>query len=293
MKTAASLLNATQYLDGSPVYYGDPTRLYSSEILCSVELSIVRAPEGSQHLTKSDDQLIAAMRKLKFGQIGALKSDINISSSEVLCQIVVPIDFEDVLRVKDNLKALFTFSQFQSSKIITVDGKSMTVEAAKAIIAKHRENNRDIRMKWTTKVKSLKSRGASAEEILEQKAAAHTDYISVSEYAMSIGVSMTHYVHKPDLKGTVIANLTEEQYKAFNYAEGAVRKVATLKDPIISIPITSLKDREDLIAFTRQLIEKDNLLHIHEHAEQLIIEGSPVNNQTIDFAKLRKHDQDV
>jgi hypothetical protein len=293
LRTVQSLLKARTYLDGKPVFYGDPTREYTSSIICSVELSIVKYPEGSKVYTRSDDQLLAAMRKLKFGQIGALKSGASVSSSETLCQILIPVTLNDVVKIKEACQSLFDLDSYMASKTCTVNGKPMQVKQAKDLISKYRESNRDIREKWISRSKALRTRGASSEEIIDQKKAAYSEYVSLSEYSMVIGVSITHYVHKPTLKSVVTDNCDEQTYNLFDYKEGKTRKVATHRDPIVSLPMNTLGDRDELLKYFKSLIVAEKLVKVSPQAEQLIIEDSILNNQSVDFAALRQHDQGI
>jgi len=293
MRTTNSLLKAQRYLDGKPVYYGDPSRVYSSEVVATLELSIIKAPEGARSYIKADEQLVAAMRKLKFGQIGALKSGINVSSTETICQILIPVTLESVVRVKNSCQTLFNLDAFTSKTTCMIGDKTYTIDQVKDIISKYREQNRDIREKWMVKAKALRSRGASAEDILQQKKVAYAEYVSASDYALAIGVTITHFVHKPSLKATVVDNCDEQTYNLFNYKEGKVRKLATYREPIVSIPISKLADRDAVLAYIKTLITPDKILSVDKGAEQVFIEGSNLNAQNVDWVALRRHDTGI
>jgi len=281
------------YKNGSPVYHGDPSRVYTSEIIASVSVAIVKAPEGGKLMTQSDPQLIAAMQKLKFGQIGAVKSGVTISSSEVVIEALVPVTMEQVVSVKDALISKLDLDQYIKQYKYTVSGQQMTLEQVKAILSKSREKNREIREGWSKKAVLMRQRGASSEEIVQEKKAAYAEYLSVSAYQIAVSISLTHYVHKPSLKGTVVENCNEEQYNAFNYKEGNVRKTATQRLPIVSIPVVTLADRDSLLKYIVQLAGSERLKTVSPNVERLIIEGSPFNEQQVDFVGLKKHDASI
>jgi hypothetical protein len=286
-------MQSKQYQSGSPVYYGDPTRLYSSELIVSVNVSMVKSPDGSKKLTGSDEQLIAAMRKLKFGQIGAVKSGVTVSSSETLVEILTPVTMEEVVTVEENLKDLFNLDDYMSKKTIIIDEKPVTLADVKDHLSQYRAKNADIRKEWQRKAELLRDRGVKSDAIISAKEQAYSEYVSVTEYGMAMSIVITHYVQKPSIKGYVIENCSQEHFDAYNYKEGKVRKTATYRGPVVSIPIQTLVDRDSLLQAIKALIAPDRLKGVHPKAEQLIIESSPINSQSINFDDLRRHDSAI
>lgn len=293
MRTSPTLVTQKTYLNGHPVYMGDPTRLYSSELILTVNASIVRAPEGSRVLTKSDEQLIAAMRKLKFGQIGAVKSGVTVAASETLVEVLIPAVMEEVVAVEKKLEAFLDLDAYMSKKTIAFPDRPLTLDKVKDYLSQFRSKNSQIRKDWARKAELLRDRGVKAESILKEKAAAYSEYVSITEYGVAMNVVITHYVHRPSLKATVVENCNEEQYNAFNYKETKVRKVATYRSSVVSIPIQSLVDRSDLLNAIKALVSPDRLKALHPKAEQLIIEGSSLNGQTVNFDDIRRRDSAI
>lgn len=293
MRTSSTLLTQKTYQNGLQVYYGDPSRLYSSELILTVNMAIVKSPEGSRVMTKSDDQLIAAMHKLKFGQIGAVKSGVTVAASETLVEVLVPVSFQEVVPVEKKLEAFLDLDSYMSKKTITFSNGPMTLDKVKDYLAQFRNANSQIRKGWAKKAEMLRDRGVKAESILKEKASSYSDYVSITEYGIAMNVSIAHYVNKPELKAMVVENCDNATYAAYNYKETKVRKVAVYRGPVVSIPIQNLEDRDSLLQAVKQLIQPDRLKSIHPKAEQLIIEGSPLNSQNVDFADLKKRDAAV
>jgi hypothetical protein len=294
MRTTPTLLGAKAYASGSPVYYGDPTRVYSSEIIISVNVSIVKSPDGGKVMTPADQQLTAAMQKLKFGQIGAVKSGVTVSSSETVIEFLVPVDIGNVVQVKESLVKALDLGPYSEKKQITVNNQPMTIDQVKDRLAQFRDSNREIRDRWADKSKKMRARGASSADIIQQKAAEYKEYVSVSNYSVAVGITTTHYVHKPALRGTVVENCNQQDYESYNYREGNVRKVATEHRPIVSIPIVTLGDRDDLLKRIAALAASSRFKDFKPLPERMIIEGSPFNEvQNTDFDALRKHDTSI
>jgi hypothetical protein len=291
--TSPTLLNAKAYLNGKPVLQGDPSRIYSSELILSVNVAIVKSPDGGKVMTQSDPQLLAAMQKLKFGQIGAVKSGVTISSTDIVVGVVVPVQLEQTVSTKDALVHALDLDEYIRKFKCNINGQAMTIEQVKTILSRSREKNREIREAWSNKSKLMRQRGATSEDIILQKKESYAEYVSISAYSIAVSVSVTHYVHKPSLKGTIVDNCNEEQYNAFNYKEGNVRKTATQRMPIVSIPILNLEDRNSLLKWIGQLATSERLKAVSPKAERLVIEGSPFNEIQVDFTAIRDHDNSV
>jgi hypothetical protein len=293
MRTCQTLIKAEKYLDGSPVYKGDINRVYTSEIVFRIEASVVKAPVGGKLFADTDESLLRVMHKLKFGQIGALKSnDIEISGSEILFEIIVPVKPNEVLIVKDQLTTVFDAQKYMSERTCTINGQPVKLSQLKEKLSQYRETNREIRQRWVEKARTLRARGASSDQIREQKESSYADYVSVSEYSVAINVRITHIVNNPSLKSTVIANNDQAYYDAVNYKEGKVRKIAEYIAPIVSIPIATLDDYKKALNYFGQLRSKSAVLEQLKAlgSEDVVQEASKLNVAKVDFAALRKHD---
>lgn len=293
MRTCQTLLKAGKYLDGSPVYKGDINRVYTSELVFRIEASVVKAPVGGRLLIDTDDSLLRTMHKLKFGQIGALKSnDIEISGSEVLFEIIIPVKPNEVLIVKDQLTTVFDAQKYMSERTCTVNGAPVKLSQLKDKLSEYRDGNREIRQRWVEKARSLRTRGASSETIRSQKESSYSDYVSISEYSVAINIRITHIVNNPSLKSTVIANADQAYYDAVNYKEGKVRKLADYVAPIVSIPVATLKDYTTTLNYFGQLRANSAVLNDIKRygSEDVIHEASKLNVMKVDFASLRKQD---
>jgi hypothetical protein len=283
-------------MNGSPVYKGDTDRVYTSQLCYRMEVSIVKAPVGASLMAKTDDSLTTAMRKLKFGQIGALKSVEVEISNEILYEIIIPVTKVDILKVKDSLITVFNIDKFMSERTCTVNGEPVKLSKLKELISGKREENRNIRERWMKRVKTLSARGASPEDILEEKKRIYSEYVSVSEYSINLSVSLRHIVNNPSLKGTVINNCDQSYYDMVNYKEGSkVRKTARHISPVVSIPVSTLEDYTSTITYIRTLLSGDPTIASLSKgkAEVILFEGNPEHDKMVDFASLRKHDQSL
>jgi len=294
MRTSNTVLNAQSYANGQPVLQGDPIRVYSSSIIASMRITMVKAPEGATVWVPADAELIATMRSLKHGQIGAVHSDTTVENSTTACEVQVPVGLTDAFKVKEALIKNFSLGDYTKSKTIQYNGKAISLEELKDKLAVHRATNKAIRTEWSGQSKRLSDRGMSGEDILTAKQRLYKDYISMSDWCAKCELHITHYVHNPSIQGYVYANNDPAEYARFNYDETPVRKVSTTwKSPEYIVPIVSLNDYYELIKFLKNSVSRDRLDAISKHAEQLIIEGSPFNNTEVDFKAIRDHDRKI
>lgn len=295
MKTTQLLLDNEKYLDGSPLYKGDINRMFSSQLVIRVEATVVKAPEGAKLLTETNDELEAAMRKLKFGQIGALKSNgTEISNSEVLYEVVVPVTKDNVLDIKDKCLSTLDINGLVGQSTCIINGERKTVKEVKALLAPYRESNTDIRKRWIAKSKELRSRNAAPEEMISIKRDIYKEYVSISKYSMALSVNLVHIVNNPKLNSTVICNIDQDYYDSVNYSEGKVRKVAEYSAPIVSFPINNLENYKTFVEGVKSLTTTDNAkLGITAENYAVLHETDKVYGVEIDFQALKAHDSAV
>jgi hypothetical protein len=293
MRTTNTLLKAEKYVNGDPVYKGDPDRIYTSQMVYSVSVTIVKSPEGARLYAMADDDLIAAMQKRKFGQIGALKTQgPEVSSSEILYEAVVPVQVQDVLAVEDRFKRVIDYDKIMASLTINQKGKPLILKDLKAMLEKHRNSNDAIRKRWIEVAQRLQARKSTPEEIKSQKQAVYGEYVSPSLYTIVVSQKITHIVNNPSLKATVVQNANEAYYASVNYKEHSVRKKATTLLPIISIPISSVKEYQTAL---RTITPKASTLITELRAKGLedIINSNDTTNNIVKFADLKEHDTKV
>jgi hypothetical protein len=296
MRTTQSLLKAEKYLDGSPIYKGDINRVHASQFVYRIEASVVKAPDGARLFTESDDTLLRTMHKLKFGQIGALKSgEVEISGSEILFEVVVPVKAGEVIPIKEKLLTIFNSEEYMKAHSCMVKGNPIKLDKLKDSLEKYRDGNREIRQRWVQKAKDLRSRGASPEDIKLQKQKAYAEYCSISEYSVAVSVHLTHIVNNPSLKSTVNVNIGQQYYDAVNYKESKVRKSADYVAPIVSIPVSTLENYVEVLNYFSNLKTKSpTILELQRLGlEEVYNEASKLNSTKIDFASLKKHDQTI
>jgi hypothetical protein len=296
MRTIQTLLKADTYLDGSPVYKGDINRAFTSSLVFRVDVSVVKAPEGAKLLSKADDKLTQVMRKLKFGQVGALKSsEVEISSNETVLEVIIPVKRDDVLIAKDSLLTVFNIQSFMNERTCTINGTPVKLSKLKEELDKYRQANSEIRQRWVKRVQSLRARGASSDVIQQQKKESYAEYVSISEYTVAVNVSLTHVVNKPSLKSTVVGNVDEAYYSLVNYDEGPVRKVAHHRNPIVSIPIVTLEDYTESINYLNSLLKvTPELKQLKAMGmEDVYHETGMLRTPSVDWAALREHDRKV
>jgi hypothetical protein len=295
MRTCQTLIAADKYIDGSPCYKGDVNRVYTSTLVYRIEASVVKAPVGGKLFSSSDDALLRTMQKLKFGQIGALKTEgTEISGTEILLETIIPVQGNNVVQVKDTLLQVFDSEQYMQQQTCTINQKPIKLSNLKERLNKFRETNTEIRKRWIEKSKGLRTRGASSDEIKRQKAETYAEYVSISEYSIALSIQMVHIVNRPSLNATVKQNVNQAYYDAVNYKEGKVRKIATNSSPIVSIPICSLDDYQRNIRFFHELVQKSPAIAELRKIgmEEVYHEGSP-NGSKVDFVSLKKHDQSI
>jgi len=209
MRTAQSLVKAEKYANGDPVFKGDPDRIYTSQMVYSVTVTIVKSPEGAAVYGDVDEQLTAAMQKRKFGQIGAVKSSgLEVSSSEVLYEAVIPVKTtNEVLVVEDKFRKILNYDDIMSKLTIMSHEKPLLLKDLKARMERHRKGNDEIRKRWIEISKRLQARRSTPDEIKSQKQQVYKDYVSPSLYTIVVSQKIVHIVNKPSLQGTVVQNV--------------------------------------------------------------------------------------
>lgn len=242
MKTTKCLINADKYLNGDPCYKGDIDRSYTSQFNARVTMKIVAAPEGAQHMFQTDDELINTVRKKKFGQIGALYSDLEINTNSIINEVVIPVEFDKVDEVLSTLKQEHNIKEkLTNMNFSTNEEQSLTYQEVKDRLRVYHLSNDEIRKNWLSVVKTLRARGATPQQIIEEKKKHYKEYMSPAAYSAVIEFSVTHIVNNPSLKATVVENMSREQYEMFAYTENEVRKTAVFKAPIVSIPLLTVE----------------------------------------------------
>lgn len=297
MRTSPTVQKAEKYLDGSPVFKGDIRRAYTSQLEMSIVLSVVKAPEGAQVHAKADGELVQTMRKLKFGQIGAIKSNdtTEILGSEPALECIVPVDAANVLAAKDMLIASIDVDRIMSDLTCTVNQKLIKLKDLKDLLDKHRAENREIRKRWVGFISSAKARRLPSDVVKQEKASHYKDYWSVSEYAIAVQVTITHVVNNPMLKSTVKENIDQAYYDSVNYHETRVRKLAKLPLPIVSLPISTMVDYQKATSYVKELLKQNpNLKDLNKFGlEYVIHEGGIFGTNEINWSALKEHDKSV
>jgi len=297
MRTCKTLVEAQKYLDGTPSYKGDVKRLYSSSLIYSMELSIVKAPDGAKVYASTDGELLQTMRKLKFGQIGAIKTtdDLQVLGTENVVEVVIPVTDKTVLKAKEGILATLDVDSAMAELSCTVQGSPIKLDRLKEQLGKFRDENREIRNRWAQYVKSIKARGLSSEAIKQRKREFYSDYFSLSEYTVTAQVVLWHIVNKPSLKSTVVNNINDNYYKVVNYDESKVRKTARLKLQPVSFPIATLEDYNKVITYLRTSLDRNpNLADLRKMGlEVLWHEGGIFGTEEVDWKTLKELDSSL
>jgi len=296
MRTTDSLVKADNYVNGTPVYKGDVERLYASGMFLSLQVHLVRAPHGAEIGYMADDELKQVIKKLKPGQIGALKelSEEQVIGSEPFFEAIIPCDKDNTIFVAEVCRGLTKPSNITDGMTCTIGKKPIAVETAKEMLVSKRDSNREIQNRWIEFVKTERAKSLSSAAKLEQKARIYSDYYSLTEYTIVVSGRIQHVVNNPGLNSTVVKNVDEAYYDLVNYTNGniRVRKFAQDRLQLVSIPIVTVGDYKKALTVLKKVMKgSDGFKRLKTlGAEEVFHEGGLFGNATIDWDMLRKHD---
>lgn len=296
MKTTEALLKKPSYKNGEPAFTGDPNRQYASALRLIITATVQKAPEGAKLLTDTNDELKRTMRKLKFGQIGALiDTEDTISSQEVLLDVVIPVNRDNVLSYSESLRKANPLSELLNGATCTVNDEVVEVSKLKDQLGEYRQSNDDIRKAWMSMADTLRQSGASPDDILEAKEKMYSNYVSISEYSVNLSIRMTHIVNNPSVGGYVMGDITEEEYSSYNYGGGRFRKTASETWPLVNIPINRVGNYVKLVSDLRQKTSTDGstLFGLPIKYDKVIVEPFDLTSHGVTWQELREYDSSL
>jgi hypothetical protein len=296
MRTTTTLMKAVTYTNGSPVYNGDVDRVYTSAMFVSLQVHLVRAPQGAKIENPAHDELRQAVKKLKPGQIGALKEveAEQVLGTEPFLEMLVPSDRSNTISIADVCRDLAKPQNITDGMVCTINGKPLPVEQVKDLLTVHRDTNREIQSRWIEFIRTERAKLLSSAAKLQQKARIYESYVSITEYTLVVTGVIRHIVNNPDLDSTVFKNVDADYYKDVNYTGGnaRVRKTAQEKLPIVSIPITTIGDHRKAFKQLKALMSKSDIVKkLKDIGGELVYhEGGAFGDSNIDWEELKSLD---
>lgn len=297
MRTTESLTRSVTYLNGDPVFNGAVERIYTSEILLSLQVHLVRAPQGAKIENFADDELKTVVKRLRPNQIGALKdvSENPVLGSEPFLELVIACDANNTVAVADSCKSVAKSDNITDGMTCTVKAKPIAVEAVKELAVPNRDSNRAIQKKWLKFVETDRAKAMSSADKLLQKELMYSDYVSLTEYTLVVSGMIKHIVNNPSLKATVSANADEKYYNLVNYTRGntQVHKTALERLQLVSIPITTRDDYDKALNRLGQFAKTNaNVAKIRQtfKAEDVYHDEGIFANTSLDWEKLKALD---
>jgi len=293
MRTTNSLAKAVVYQNNTPVYNGDIERVYTSAVFVSLQVHLVRAPQGAKIENAANDELKQTIKRLKPGQIGALKEAVSeqILGSEPFLEMLTPCDRSNTIAVAEVCRDLAKPSNITEGMVCTVNGVSLAIDTVKDTLIAHRDENREIQSRWIEFVRTERAKVLSSADKLRQKERIYSSYVSVTEYTLVVSGEIRHIVNNPALNSTVVRNADTAYYNDVNYTNGnaRVRKTAQERLPIVSIPIATKGDYNKSLSLLRGLITKSDIVKKLKTigGEEVYHEGGLFGNDQIDWENLR------
>lgn len=296
MRTTTSLMKAVTYQNGAPVYNGDTDRVYTSAMFVSLQVHLVRAPQGAKVEHPANDELKQVVKRLKPGQIGALKEveQEQVLGSEPFLEMLIPCDRSNTIAIAEVCRDLAKPQNVTSGMACTLNGNSVPVEQVKELLTVHRDTNREIQARWIEFVRTERAKLLSSAAKLQQKARIYEGYVSITEYTFVVTGLVRHVVNNPDLNSTVISNVDTNYYKDVNYTSGnaRVRKTAQEKLPIVSIPVVTNGDYKRVLKQLNELVQKSEIVKKLKQVggEMVFHEGGIFGDTNIDWQELKDLD---
>jgi hypothetical protein len=296
MRTTKSLTEAVAYENGKPVYNGDIERVYTSEMIVSLQVHLVRAPQGAKIKNYAEDELKTIVRRLRPGQIGSLKEtdEDPVLGSEPFLELVIPCDKSNTLTIAETCRSLTKPEEVTSGMTCTIKAKPQTVDTVKELITPHRDSNREIQKRWIDFVKTDRAKAMSSATKLQQKERIYSDYISLTEYTLVVSGSIKHVVNNPILKSTVNVNADQIYYNLVNYSKGndQVRKFALDKLQIVSIPIVTRADYDKALSRLKAMVKNSEIVSYLRKlgGEEVLHDEGIFADTSIDWQRLKDLD---
>jgi hypothetical protein len=293
MRTTATLQKAVTYLNGAPIYNGNVDRVYTSALFVSLQVHLVRAPQGAKVENPANDELKQVVKRLKPGQIGALKEveQEQVLGSEPFLELLIPCDRSNTIAIAEVCRDLAKPQNVTGGMTCTINSNQMPVEQAKELLTVHRDNNREIQARWIEFVRTERAKMLSSAAKLQQKSRIYNSYVSLTEYTFVVTGLIRHVVNNPDLKSTVFSNADSAYYESVNYTTGnsRVRKTAQEKLPIVSIPIVTNGDYKRVISQLELITTKSDILKKIKGlgGEVVFHEGGIFGDSNIDWDNLK------
>jgi len=296
MRTTTSLMKAVTYENNSPVYNGDVDRVYTSAMFVSLQVHLVRAPQGAKVEHPANDELKQIVKRLKPGQIGALKEveQEQVLGSEPFLEMLIPCDRSNTIAIAEVSRDLAKPQNVTSGMTCTINGNQIPIDQVKDLLTVHRDTNREIQARWIEFVRTERAKLLSSAAKLQQKARIYESYVSITEYTFVVTGLIRHIVNNPTLKSSVYGNVDDDYYKKVNYTGGnsRVRKTAQEKLPIVSIPIVSNGDYKRALRQLTELTNKSEVVKKLKNlgGEVVFHEGGIFGDTNIDWEELRSLD---
>jgi hypothetical protein len=296
MRTTKTLQQSVAYQNGTPAYSGDVERQYTSGIFLSLQVHVVRAPQGAKVENWADDELKQTIKRLKPGQIGALKEvqEEKILSSEPFFEMIIPTDRDSTIAVASSCRDLVKAATITDGMTCTINKKRLPVETVKELLVPHRDSNREIQQKWIEFNRTDRAKLLSSVSKLEQKIRFYSDYFSVSEYTLVVSGQIRHIVNNPALSSTVYGNVDQLYYNSVDYTMGntQVHKIASERLPMVSIPIVTKGDYKRSLQILEDLKGKSDAFKrlVAFGGEEVFHEGGIFGNTHIKWNELRARD---
>jgi len=297
MRTTKTLMGNSVYVNGQSSFVGDVDRLYTSAVIVTLQVHVVKAPLGAQVEYTASDDLVQVIKKLKPGQIGALKEtdeDEGIVSSESFLEIIIPTSQDNTIAVAEACRALTKSADVTDGMTVTVEGTPIPVSTLKERLVSRRDQNREIQKRWIEFVKTDRAKSLSSAQKLEQKERIYSEYFSLTEYNLTVTGKIRHVVNNPELGSVVIANADMIYYNRVNYTEGNIRvkKWAADRLQVVSIPVITREDYRDSLLRLKGMLKKSKLVKElkTKGGEEVYHEGGAFGNNSIDWDDLRSRD---
>jgi hypothetical protein len=296
MRTTKSLTEAVAYENGKPVYNGDIERIYTSEMIVSLQVHLVRAPQGAKIENFAEDELKTIVKRLRPGQIGSLKEtdEDPVLGSEPFLELVIPCDRTNTVTIAETCRSLTKPEEVTGGMTCTIKAKPQTVDTVKELISPHRDSNREIQKRWIEFVKTDRAKAMSSAVKLQQKERIYSDYVSLTEYTLVVSGSIKHVVNNPFLKSTVKSNADQSYYNLVNYNKGneQVRKFALDKLQIVSIPIVTRADYDKALSRLKAMVKNSEVISYLRKlgGEEVFHDEGIFGNTSIDWQRLKDLD---